>query len=65
MLMSWELTIEAYPSGRFGFIDDPDSQFGNGSVSARTQTRSDGPERLLTWNDFTFCKGEQSRSTAD
>jgi len=37
-----------YPSGQFGFIDDPDRQFGNGSVWTRTRTRSDGPELLLT-----------------
>jgi hypothetical protein len=40
--------MEPYPSGQFGFIDDPDRQFGNGSVWTRTQTRSDGPEPLLT-----------------
>jgi hypothetical protein len=28
----WEFTMEPYPSGQFGFIDDPDGQFGNGSV---------------------------------
>ena len=40
--------MEPYPSGQFGFIDDPDCQFGNGSVWTRTRTRSDGPELLLT-----------------
>ena len=40
--------MEPYPSGQFGFIDDPDRQFGNGSVWTRTRTRSDGPEPLLT-----------------
>ena len=44
----WEFTMELYPSGQFGFIDDPDRQFGNGSVWTRTPTRSDGPEPLLT-----------------
>jgi len=44
----WEFTMEPYPSGQFGFIDDQDRQFGNGSVSTRTLTRSDGPEPLLT-----------------
>jgi len=40
--------MEPYPSGQFGFIDDPDRQFGNSSVSTRTRTRSDSPEPLLT-----------------
>jgi len=40
--------MEPYPSGQFGFIDDPERQFGNGSVWTRTRTRSDGPEPLLT-----------------
>jgi hypothetical protein len=40
--------MEPYLSGQFGFIDDPDRQFGNGSVWTRTRTRSDGPEPLLT-----------------
>ena len=44
----WEFTMEPYPSGQFGFIDDPDRQFGNGSVWTWTRTRSDGPEPLLT-----------------
>ena len=44
----WEFTMEPYPSGQFGFIDDPDRQFGNGSVWTRTRTQSDGPEPLLT-----------------
>jgi hypothetical protein len=44
----WEFTMEPYPSGQFGFIDDPDRQFGNGSVWTRTWTRSDGLEPLLT-----------------
>ena len=46
--MGWESTTEPYPSGQFGFIDDPDRQFGNGWVWTQTQTRSDGPEPLLT-----------------
>jgi len=44
----WEFTMEPCPSGQFGFIDDPDRQFGNGSVWTRTWTRSNGPEPLLT-----------------
>ena len=43
----WEFTMEPYPSRRFGIIDDPDRQFGNGSVWTRTRTRSDGLEPLL------------------
>jgi hypothetical protein len=43
-----EFTMEPYPSGQFGCIDDPDSQFGNGSVWTRTLTGSDGPELILT-----------------
>ena len=39
---------EPYPNGRFGFIDNPDRQFGAGVVPTRTRTRSDGPEPLLT-----------------
>jgi len=48
ILTGWEFTMEPYPSGQFGFIDNPDRQFGNGSVWTRTRTRSDGPEPLLT-----------------
>ena len=44
----WEFTMEPYLSGQFGFIDDPDRQFGNGSVWTRTPTQSDGQEPLLT-----------------
>ena len=44
----WEFAIEPYPNWRFGFIDDPDRQFGNGSGWTRTRTRTDGPEPLLT-----------------
>ena len=44
----WEFTMEPYPSRQFKFIDDPDRQFGNGSVWTRTRTQSDGPEPLLT-----------------
>jgi len=43
----WEFTIELYPSWLFRFIDNPDSHFGKGSLSTRTQTRSDSPEPLL------------------
>jgi hypothetical protein len=55
----WEFTMEPYPSRHFGFIDDPDRQFGNGSVWTRTQTRSDGPEPLLTL-DITNRWGQQA-----
>ena len=44
----WEICIEPYPNRRFGCVDNPDRQFGNGSVLTRTRTRSDGPEPLLT-----------------
>ena len=44
----WEYTMDPYPSGQFGFTDDPDHEFGNGLVWTRTRTRSDGPETLLT-----------------
>jgi hypothetical protein len=40
--------MELYPSGQFRFIDDPDRQFGNSSVSTRTRTRCGGPEPLIT-----------------
>jgi hypothetical protein len=46
----WEFTMEPYPSGQFGLIDDPGRQFGNGLIftRTRTRTRSDGPAQLLT-----------------
>ena len=47
----WKFTMKLYPSGQFGFIDDPDRQFGNGLVWTRTRTPSDGPEPLLTIAD--------------
>ena len=40
--------MEPYPRRQFGFIENPDRQFGNGLVWTRTRTRSDGPEPLLT-----------------
>jgi hypothetical protein len=43
-----EMSMEPYPNGQFGFIDDPDRQSGSGSVLTRTRTRSDGPDPLLT-----------------
>jgi len=43
-----EMSIEPYPNWRFGWIDDLDRQFGNGSVPTRTRTRFGGPEPLLT-----------------
>ena len=48
ILTGWEFTFELYPSWLFGFFDNPDSQFGNGSVWTQTRTQSDGPEPLLT-----------------
>jgi len=44
--------MEPYPSRQFGFIDNPDRQFGNCSVCSRTRTRSDGPEPLLTLIEY-------------
>ena len=60
--------MEPYPSGQFGFIDDPDPQFGNGSVWTRTRTRSDGPEPLLTlckWQTKGWAIGVQFRQSSD
>jgi hypothetical protein len=48
ILTGWEFTMEAYPSGEFGFINDPDDQFGNRSVWTPNRTQSDSPESLLT-----------------
>jgi len=47
-----EFTMELYTSRQFGFIDDQNRQFGNGSVWTQNQTRSDGPEPLLTLPTF-------------
>jgi len=44
----WEFTMEPYLSGQFGFIDDRDRQFSNGSVWTQNRIRSDRPEPLLT-----------------
>jgi hypothetical protein len=44
----WEITMELYPGGQFGFIDNIDRQFGNGSVWTLTRTQSEGPEPFLT-----------------
>jgi len=46
--MRWEFTIKPYPSWRFGYIDNQDRQFGNGSVWTGTRTCSDSPEPLAT-----------------
>jgi hypothetical protein len=43
-----EFNFERYPSWQFGFIDNPDLKFRNGSVLSRTRTRIDGPEPLPT-----------------
>jgi len=56
------------PDGQFGYTDNPDRQFGNGSVWTRTRTRSDGLEPLLTLFTYkqkrpqfhSFCTGEAS-----
>jgi len=48
--------MEPYPSGQFGFIDDPDCQFANGSVWTRTRTRSHCPEPLLTLDIYAILK---------
>jgi len=44
----WELSIEPYPCGWLGFTEEPDRQFGNGSVLPQTRIWSDGLEPLLT-----------------
>jgi len=44
----WEFTIKPYLGWRFRWIDNPDSQFVNGSIPTRARTQSDGPEPLLT-----------------
>jgi len=46
--MRWDFTMELYRSKQFGFVDDPDRQFVNGSVWTQTRTLSDGPELSLT-----------------
>jgi len=43
-----QFSKEPYPSAWFGFIENPDLQFGSGSFPTRTRTGSDGPEPLLT-----------------
>ena len=43
-----EMTMEPYPNRQFRFINDPDRQYGSGSVLTRSRTRSDGPDPLLT-----------------
>jgi hypothetical protein len=62
---SWEICIEPYPNWQFGCVDNPDRQFGTGSVLTRTRTRSDGPEPLLTLtipNNFTDRRDYNSES---
>jgi hypothetical protein len=44
----WDFTMEPYLSGQFGFVDDPDRQFGKGSVWTLTRTQRYGLEPLLT-----------------
>jgi len=56
ILTGWEFTTQPYPSWQFGFIDDLDRQFGNGSVWTRTRTRSDGPEPSLTLHLIAMCE---------
>ena len=43
-----ELSIEPYPNGWIGFIENLVSQFGAGSVPTQARTHSNGPEPLLT-----------------
>ena len=43
-----EFSIELYLNGQFGFIDNPDGQFGASSVLTQTRIQSDSPEPLLT-----------------
>jgi len=47
ILKRWEVTIELYQSWRFTYMDDPDRQFGNGSVWTQTHTGRDVLELLL------------------
>jgi len=58
----WELTIEPYPSCRFGFIGNPDHHFGNGSSWTRTRTWCDSPAPLLTL-PLPYTMGRWKRST--
>jgi hypothetical protein len=60
----WKYTLEPYPSRQFGIIDDPDRQFGNGSVWSQTQTRSDGLEPLLTLPPHMQSPKSRHRKTA-
>jgi len=62
-----EFSIEPYPNGRFRFIDNPDRQYGASSVLARTRTRSDGPELLLTLSlsDLASSKDEEDGEDKD
>ena len=57
-----EFTIELYQTGRFGFIDDADHQFGNGWLWIQTQNNSDGPEPLLTLGTFRMLRDLTSRT---
>jgi len=43
-----EMSIEPYLNTQFGFVDDPDRQFGKGSVPTRARTQSAHPKLLLT-----------------
>jgi hypothetical protein len=44
---SSNIWIQPCPNWHFGCIDNPNRQFGNGSVLTRSRTRSDGPAQLL------------------
>jgi len=57
--------MSPYPSGQFRCIDDPDRQFGNGSVWTRTPTQGDGPEPLLTLAARSVGKPVSAISTLD
>jgi len=52
-----EISVELYPNQQFRFDPDPDCRFGNGVVSTRTRTQSDGPEPLLTPLVMMECTG--------
>jgi hypothetical protein len=64
--MGWEFTMEPYPSGQFQLSDNPDRQFGQGSVWNRTLTRSHGLELLLSlvWEHLELQYSSLGKSTS-
>jgi hypothetical protein len=48
----WEVTMQVSLCQQFGFIDDPDHQFGNRTVWTRTPTQNDCLEPLLPLQIF-------------